>query len=305
MQTTVDELEAFLAIAEHGGFTEASRRLARSQPAITRRVQQLERALGAALFTRRGRTVDLTDAGRALLPHAEAALAAIRDGARAVREGARTGRGPTLRIAMVGTLADSHLVDALRAFGTKFARAEVELQTATSREVSALVRSGSVALGVRYFPDADPKLDCTPLGAERFGVVVPAAHRIKARRVRDLGAFTGERWLGFAAERRQPESYGRFLERQLTAAGLGDAEVVPIDSLTAQKRLVEAGFGIALMPRSSVREELRLGSLRMIQVATATEGLPVVAVQRRGGYRSRAAAAFVRFLVERTPDLFA
>jgi len=62
---TVDELETFVCIAEVGGFTEASRRLHRSQPAVSRRIHELERGLGAALFERAGRRVVLTDAARA------------------------------------------------------------------------------------------------------------------------------------------------------------------------------------------------------------------------------------------------
>jgi DNA-binding transcriptional LysR family regulator len=88
---TVEELEAFVYIAQLGGFTEASRRLNRSQPAISRRIRELERSLGATLFERAGRGVSLTEAGKALRPYAEAALATIRDGERAVRDVSKLG----------------------------------------------------------------------------------------------------------------------------------------------------------------------------------------------------------------------
>jgi DNA-binding transcriptional LysR family regulator len=300
---TLDEIEAFVSIAELGRFTEASSRLNRSQPAISRRIHQLERALGTPLFERAGRKVLLTDAGKALLPHAEAALASLRDGERAVRDHAKTARGATvLHLAMVGTLADSHVVDALRAFGEEFAEASVELRTATSREVSALVRSGEASLGIRYFRDADPKLESIRLGSEKLFVVVPASHRVKARRLRDLRPFEGEKWLGFPRDRHQPESFGHVLERQLLAADLG-AAFTPVDSLTAQKRLVQAGLGIALMPKSSVREELRIGSLRIVAVDSLTAELPVVVVRRKGGHQSRLATAFLKFLTDHTADL--
>ncbi|MCG8591799.1 MAG: LysR family transcriptional regulator [Proteobacteria bacterium] len=300
----LDELETFLRIAQLGSFTEASRSLGRSQPAISRRVQQLEDSLGAALFEREGRRVVLTEAGRALLPHAEAALAATRDGESAVRDVAEAaGQAPVLRLAIVGTLADSHLVDALRAFEARFETASVELRTANSREVSALVCGGEADLGLRYFPDADPRLESKPLGAEKLFVVVPAAHPVRARRLRDLRKLEGERWLGFPSERGQPESYRRLLERTLAAGGVTDPSFTPVDSLTAQKRLVEAGLGVALMPRSSVREELRIGSLRAIAVERLGAELPVVAVRRKDGYESRLAAAFLKLLGRYTPDL--
>ncbi|HEV7647307.1 MAG TPA: LysR family transcriptional regulator [Actinophytocola sp.] len=298
---TLDELEAFVTIARLGGFTEASRRLHRSQPAISRRVRELEAAVGATLFERVGRGVVPTEAGNALLPHAEAALAAVRDGERAVRD--RAGAGTTLRLAVVGTLADSHIVDALREFRSRFERASVELRTATSREVSALVRSGEADLGLRYFADADPALESVPLGAEKLYVVVPAGHPVTARRLPDLRRLRDETWLGFPPERRQPDSFGHLLERQLITAGLANPAITPVDSLTAQKRLVEAGLGIALMPTSSVREEVRLGSLRMIDVAGVNARLPVVAVRRANGYRSRLATEFLAVLADHTPEL--
>ena len=82
----VDEIRTFLAIAETGGFSRAAQRLHRSQPAISRRIGLLEQELGAPLFERiRGR-VRLTDAGHAFLPHAEATMAALKDGQDAVRD---------------------------------------------------------------------------------------------------------------------------------------------------------------------------------------------------------------------------
>ncbi|GLZ09262.1 hypothetical protein Acsp03_67280 [Actinomadura sp. NBRC 104412] len=64
-----------------------------------------------------------------------------------------------------------------------------------------------------------------------------------------------------------------------------------IDSLTAQKRLVEAGLGVALMPVSAVREELRIGSLRTIVVDGLDAELPVVAVRRSSPCGGRTATA--------------
>ncbi|WP_206792263.1 LysR family transcriptional regulator [Amycolatopsis sp. MtRt-6] len=284
---TVDELEAFVCIAEVGGFTEASRRLHRSQPAISRRIHELEHGLGASLFERTGRRVTLTNAGRALLPYAEAALAAIRDGERAVRQ-----RGTTFRLALVGTLADSRIADALREF-TAQREVEVDLRTATSREVSALVRSGEADLGVRYHPDAE--LESIPLGEEKLQVVLPASHHVTAARLPDLGPLRDEKWLGFPAER-GGGSFRGLLEHHLAAAGLPNPSITTVDSLTAQKRLIEAGLGVALMPLASIREELRIGSLRTVEVSGMDARVPVVAVRRPAGRPDPVTAAFLAAL---------
>jgi DNA-binding transcriptional LysR family regulator len=291
---TFEELETFVRIATGAGFTHTARQLARSQPAISRRIRKLEESLDTPLFERVGRGVRLSNAGRAFLPHAERALGALRDGERAARESAENAAGPlALRLAIVGTLADSHVVDVLREIQARFAGASVELRTANSREVSDLVRRGEADLGLRYFPDPDPKLESIPLGAEPVRVVVAAGHRIRARRVRDLRAFDGDTWLGFPADQRNPEAS---LERRLLAAGVPDPRITPVDSLTAQKRLVEAGLGIALLPQSSFREELRVGSLRAIEVESWNAEQPVVVVRRRSGHHGPLAHAFLELL---------
>jgi DNA-binding transcriptional LysR family regulator len=89
------------------------------------------------------------------------------------------------------------------------------------------------------------------------------------------------------------ESFVQFLERRLLATGLEDPEVIPIDSLTAQKRLVEAGFGVALLAASGVEEEIRLGTLRVLDVPALRASIPVTVVYRRTSYLSEAARSLL------------
>src|SRR5690242_4173304 len=129
----LDQVEAFLAIVRRGGFTRASASLHLSQPAISRRVHLLEDDLGAPLFERMRSGVVLSDAGRAFLPHAEAALASLRDGSSAVAALRGTSRGP-VALAVVGTLASTTLTRALRRFRRAYPAIDLRLQTALSAE---------------------------------------------------------------------------------------------------------------------------------------------------------------------------
>jgi DNA-binding transcriptional LysR family regulator len=74
---------------------------------------------------------------------------------------------------------------------------------------------------------------------------------------------------------------------------LDDAEIAAVDSLTAQKRIVEIGFGLALLPESSIQEELRLGTLAIIDVKQLRATIPVAAIHRRNGYLGGAAKALL------------
>ena len=292
----VDEIEAFLCVAELGNFSKASLKLHRTQPAISRRIGLLEQSLKTVLFERTARSAKLTAAGRAFLPHAQAVRAALRDGERAVRDvERRTQASHPLSLVVVGTLADSQLVSALRKLEAALPGIEVTLTTATSREVSEQVRSGEVELGLRYFADTDAFLECRELRTERLHLVVPKGHKVRGR-LQDLRPLADAQWLGFPKDRTRPESYGHLLERELVACGITAPRITSVDSLTAQKRLVQAGLGVTLMPLSSCQEELQLGSLRIVEVATLRAELPVVVVRRRDGYVSHAADTFLQIL---------
>ena len=150
---SVDEVETFLTILELGGFQKAAEKLNRSQPAISRRLGQLEARLGAPLLERAASGIALTDAGHAYLPHATAAIAALTDGDAAVRALLEPDRG-WVSVALVGTLADTRILTTLREFAARAPSVELRLRTANSREVSELVSRGEAAVGLRYFEDS-------------------------------------------------------------------------------------------------------------------------------------------------------
>ena len=298
----IEEVCTFLTIAETGGFTRAGQRLHRSQPAISRRLDQRELELGARLFERiRGRA-RLTEAGRAFLPHAEAALAALKDGQDAVRD-LQTGLQGAVSLALVGTLADTHIVDTLQRFARKAGKVRLELRTASSAEVTDLVRRGEATLGLRYFASDRADLVELAAGSEAMVVVAARGHRLAGRRLRASRDLASERWIGFPPSPGDRDSSGHLLVRQLIRAGLEHADLTLIDSLTAQKRLAQAGFGLALVPESSVRDELRQGTLVALDAAAMQGIIPITALHRRNGYLSPAAKALLALLtgVSRRP----
>ena len=290
----IDEIRTFLAIAELGGFTRAAQRLHRSQPAISRRIDLLEQDLGAPLLERLRGRVRLTEAGRAFLPHAEAALASLRDGCDAVR-GLQVGMEGSISLALVGTLADTHVVEALRQFAAQSTNVRLALRTASSREVTDLVRRGEATLGLRYYGCDRPELVSLDAGGETMLVVAARGHRLAGRRIREVRLLAGERWISFPSTPGERGS-AQTLVSQLIRAGLEDPDVTLIDSLTAQKRLAQAGFGLALAPESSVREELREGMLVALDIPAMRTTIPIVAIHRRNGYLSRAAKALLALL---------
>ena len=292
----LDHVEAFVAIVRRGGFSRAAATLHLSQPAISRRLRLLEHELGAPVFDRVRSGASLTDAGRAFLPHAEALLASMHDGVEAVRA-LRGGDRGVVTLAVVGTLASTVLTAGLRRFRERFPAIDVRVSTALSREVSDLVRRGDAALGLRYGLDPHPELESRTIHDEpMLPVCSPRHHLARARRL-EPAALADERWITFPPRPAPgPEPYATLLQQRLAACGLGDAAVIHIDSLTAQKRMVEAGFGLALLAESSVDEELHRGTLRALPVPALRVTIPITLIHRRRGYLSGAARALAALL---------
>ncbi|HKN56400.1 MAG TPA: LysR family transcriptional regulator, partial [Amycolatopsis sp.] len=162
-----EQLRTFVAIKRSGTITGATAALHRTQPAVSRRLAQLETHVGASLFDRTTDGMRLSAAGHAFLPFAEAALAAIEDGRRAVRGLHAEDRGP-LRIAIVGTLAGSWLTRALRDFAAAHPAVELTLETANSAEVLESVRRGDATFGIGYAHATDPALSSEVLFHEHL-----------------------------------------------------------------------------------------------------------------------------------------
>src|SRR5215831_14143306 len=298
MAVEIDQIETFVAVVRGGGFTKAASLLHLSQPAVSRRLDLLERELGAPLFERIRSGAVLTEAGRTFLPHAEALLASMRDGLDSVRALHQVDWG-MITLALVGTLASTSLTGCLQRFRDAHPRVELRLRTALSQEVSVLVRRGDATLGLRYGGDPHPEMLTVGVYDEPMMVVCSPRHRLARRRSVRPAALGAERWVAFPPRNDAfYEPYPWSLQNRLAAWGLSPAEIIPIDSLTAQKRMVEAGFGLALLPESSVEEELRTGTLREMRIAGARVTIPVVLIHRRRAFQSGATKALVKLLTD-------
>ncbi len=285
----LNELAGFMAIVEAGSFTRAAAQLRLSQPALSRRISLLEAELGALLLLRQHDGARLTTAGEAFLPYARRALTAVQDGTLAVASLTNEAIGQ-VRLALVGTLASTTLISHLQQFRQQYPQITLTLSTARSAEVSAMVLAGEADLGLRYFAPEDSDLQSTIIGEEPLVVVCAGQTTMVPIDAREPDALRGCPWISFPVGRgASGEPYARVLERQLLRCSLDEAPILIADSLTAQKRLIEADFALGLLPLSSISEELQLGSLRVLDLPALAATVPIVLLTRRSGFLSAAA----------------
>jgi len=282
-----DALNTFLVVHRRGGISNAAKALHRSQPAISRRIALLEQELGVPLFERVAGRTRLSDAGRVMIPYAERAVAATQDAENAMRALSRQNAGP-VSLAVVGTLAGGRLSNVLKRFARDHPDVRLSLRTATSAEISELIRQGEATIGLRYNRDRSADLDCELLFAEPLRVVCAVDHPLAGRRVARLSDLRGERWIAFPETPGRPEWTASHVFALFLTQGLGEIDWTPVDSLTAQKRLVQAGLGIALLSQSHAAEELDPATMSTIRVGNLAASHDIVVVTRRGGFLSAA-----------------
>jgi DNA-binding transcriptional LysR family regulator len=282
-----DALNTFLVVHRRGGISNAAKALHRSQPAISRRIALLEQELGVPLFERVAGKTRLSDAGRVMVPFAERAVAAAQDAGNAMRALLRQNSGP-VSLAVVGTLAGGLLSNILRRFAADHPDVKLTLRTATSAEVSELVRQGEATIGLRYNQDRSGGLDCEWLFTEPLQVVCALDHPLAGRRVARLADLRSERWIAFPETPGRPELTASHVFALFLTQGLDKIDWTPVDSLTAQKRLVQAGLGIALLSQSHATEELDAAAISTIRVGDLTACHDIVVVTRKGGFLSAA-----------------
>jgi DNA-binding transcriptional LysR family regulator len=245
------QLECFVAVAEELHFGAAAERLGMTQPPLSRQIQLLERELETRLFTRTSRSVQLTAAGRSLLPDALRILDLVAASAVDVRRVA-SGAAGTLTIAYTATAAQSALPRLLRAADAHMPGVTLVLRELVSADQLDELSRGTVDLGLLRPISARPGIRIRSIMTERMIAAVPADHRIAALPGPvPIAALASERLLAYApAEAR----YFHDLVLSLFAAAGATPTVAQYASqVPALLALVQAGLGVALLPESARR----------------------------------------------------
>lgn len=257
----VGQLEAFLEIARLGNLTRAAESMFLTQPALSARLKRLEQEVGFALLVRNRQGARLTDAGRAFLPHARAAVEAVEDGQKALSVHLRAGMGE-LVVGATPTVGAYVLPGVIRRMSESQPKVRLSIRTATSVELLAMLLRGDVTLAIGRQVH-HPSVESIPLYDEDYILVSLPDHRLASGRRLHLADLADEVLILYE---RSPIRHvtAEALLRQIQVA---PRAVIDLDSAIAAKELVNQGVGIALLPRTVVSVELAAGSLMEIRIS--------------------------------------
>ena len=240
------QLRYFIVLADELSFTRAARRLHLSQPPLSFQIASLETELGARLFDRTSRSVVLSEAGQAFLPHAQAVLARLDEARSHV---ARVASGLQGRV-QVG-LAGSHFLGPFPQFIQQFRLQRPALEVALhemkpSDHLQAL-RDGRLDVCVSRNPLNDGAISAALLWRDPVVVALPPGHRLTPQ---PLLALTDLRDEDFVFLRLESSPFATRLFDACVQAGFAPRIVQQVVEVPAALNLVAAGLGVALVPAS-------------------------------------------------------
>jgi LysR family transcriptional regulator, nitrogen assimilation regulatory protein len=261
------QLRYFIAIADSGAFSKAAERVFVAQSALSHQIAQLEDELGASLFHRSRRGVELTDAGSRFLPHAVSILRQADDAVASVRSGTDTPTGKVV-FGIPHSASNALALPLLRAVREQLPEVQLELTEELTGNLSKQLRTGQINLAVLFDDGHLGEFACTPLLRERICLIEPAqtAATGKARKTRITLKQALAKPLTLPAS---PHGVRPIIEAAAAQAGL-PAPVVEADisSISILRTTLLAGLGRTLLPVMPLRAEIDSGRLVATEVGS-------------------------------------
>lgn len=296
------KLEIFAIVVQTGSFSAAADHLLMTQPAVSQHIHDLEASLGARLFQRGRRGVSLTPAGETLHAYTREILRLLAEAENAVTDVQHLASGQ-ITVAATPGVGVYVLPDWTQNFRQHYPNLTVTVQTGTTPQIIAGLRSGRMALGL-IEGELDESIDQEGIGVlelevnEQFVVVGPK-HPWWERDYVRLEELDGQ-----SIVMRQRNSQTRvWLDGELQRAGVQVQIAAEFDNVESIKRTVAKGKDITILPEYAVRSELEMGLLRALPVAEKPLQRTLKLVWNQNAFFSPVTRTFLRFLGRYLPGL--
>lgn len=237
-------LRYFVAVAEEGSLTVAAeKRLHTAQPSLSRQLRDLEMEVGAQLFTRRARGIDLTPAGRAFLDHARLSLAQANEAIAAARRAARPAKATFAVGFLTGQEVDwlPHVTQILRA---ELPNIDFKVSSLYSPDCADALQRGEIDLG---FLRVEPRPDVTyrVVAREPLVAILSSDHPLATAAAVNPSDLAGESFIGFSDV---PHVLRDVVDAYFRQNGVTVTPSHRIDNFAMGISLVASTRGVALLP---------------------------------------------------------
>lgn len=282
-------LRSLVAVAEAGAITEAATRLGLTQPALTRRIQQLEGEFGAELLRRSRKGAQLTEAGQ--LVEREARVLIDRyDSLKNEVASHRRVQGGTVRVGGGATVVSFMLPDAIAKFQRQFPNVHFHVKEASSSDIASDVADGRLELGLVTQPVRTAGLDIQPLVDDRVVLIAAADNPLATLAELPVAQLDGQNFVGFEGG----SAIRQIVDANLREAGVQINVVMELRSIPAIVRMVMTTGNLAFVSQLGVTSEQ---GVKVVPVRGLDIRRELAVITRAGAPRSPAAASFTAELL--------
>src|SRR6201996_7224827 len=279
------QLRYVCAIAETGSFSRAAERCKIAQPSLSQQVLKLEEDLGTRLFDRLGRSIRITEAGRAFLPHARSILERMEIARSSVAHKNADVRG-SVAVGAIPTIAPYLMPRYTAAFAKKYPDAKLRIVEETTPILVESLRDLSIDFAILALPLRHKDLECHPICSEPLFAVLPKNHPHAKTKSLTLKDLRGESFVML----RDGHCF-----RDLSIAACTHARITPNIAFESGQfsslfGMVAAGVGISLVPEMAVDRD---AGCRYVRLRDTRATRTVVAAVLRGRSFNRVQQAFL------------
>jgi LysR family transcriptional regulator, hydrogen peroxide-inducible genes activator len=282
------QLRYFCAVADTGSFSRAAEHSHVAQPSLSQQILKLEDELGARLFDRLGRSVRLTDVGKAFLPRARAVLRELEaaKGDVVERKGSVAG---SLTVGVIPTIAPYYLPPKLSSFTRQFPQARVTVVEEITPVLLDRLRASAVDVAILALPIRGHEFDTFALLTERLFAALPRNHSLVGRKTLALKDLRKEPFLLL----RDGHCFRDTAVAACDRARLNPQIIFESGQFTSILSMVGTGMGVSIVPEMAIEKDSRCSYVRIADdEATRTIGATVL----RGRSLTRLHHAFLAHL---------
>jgi len=282
------QLRYFCAVAETGSFSRAAEHSHVSQPSLSQQILKLEGELGARLFDRLGRSVRLTEVGKAFLPRARAVLRELEAARGDVVESKDSVSGQ-VTVGAIPTVAPYFLPPVLAWFSKRFPESAVTVIEEITPVLLERLRAGGIDVAILALPVRGHEFDALPLLTERLFAALPKKHALARRGTVALRDLRKEPFLLL----RDGHCFRENAVAACDRARVSPQVVFESGQFSSLLGLVGAGMGVSLVPAMAVD---RRSQVRFVRISDPGATRTIGALTLRGRSLSRAHHAFLSTL---------
>jgi DNA-binding transcriptional LysR family regulator len=283
----LNQLETLITISKTMSFRKAGEVLNLTQPAVSAQIKSLEDEFGTVLVDR-NQPVTLTDAGLLFLEQAERILGIVDELKLKLSDMSATPQGH-IRLGTTTSIAIQILPRVLSYFKNQYPLIQTTIHSMPSSQIMTSVENGTVDIGIAYLFEKTPSLVTSVLYYDTFELVVSPKHPLAKHKVMPLSSLQDVPLIMLS-----PDTAGRrFVEAVCEKHGIVPRIVMELSSSEEVKRMVELNMGAAVISKMSIAGELRLGTLKMIQVSELEISHPVGVITKTGRYLNSAMKQFL------------